>query len=138
SLYLWRGWGVHVPEAVGPVVAESSFDLRRTLQIAGAHHAQDWQRAAANRYRRAQQMPPAILLQIRPVDQDDGLTAAHQPAPHPPIDIYARIRHAVAVAEQPTAPGVVRECARLPAESGPDPSEAHASASTTHRSVRAR
>ena len=94
---------MHVPEAVGPVVAESSFDLRRTLQVAGADHVQDWQRAAANRYRRARQMPAAILLPVRPVNHDDGLTAAHQPAPHSPMDMLA-FGTQVAVAEQPTAP----------------------------------
>ena len=68
---------------------ELLLGLGRPLLAGRKHHVQDGQRATAHRYRRTQQMPTAIRLQIGPVDHDDGLFAAHQPARHGVVDVLA-------------------------------------------------
>jgi hypothetical protein len=63
--------------------------LWRSLLPGGEHHIQNGHRAPAHGDCRTQQMPASILLQVRPIDDDDGLLAADQPPGHGGVDVLA-------------------------------------------------
>jgi hypothetical protein len=60
--------------------------LKRTLLAGRKHHLKDWQCATTHRYRRMQQMPAAIGVQVGPIDHNHRSFAARQPLHHYCVD----------------------------------------------------
>jgi hypothetical protein len=70
-------------------VQEKLLGFWRPLLFARKDHVQHRQRSSADGYRRTQQAPSLVGLEIGPVDDDHGSLAAQQPVRHVTVNLLA-------------------------------------------------